>query len=73
MPLSISVHTLLGFSFATCAQPKLELSNSDFQKQIVFQESFDPPGDGEPKDTSGAGSRHGFRCYQNEQTILAHC
>ncbi|WP_370583754.1 DUF928 domain-containing protein [Oxynema sp. CENA135] len=29
---------------------------------IVFMENFDPPGDGEPKDTFGAGSRDGSRC-----------
>ncbi len=57
MPLSISMHILLGFSFATCAQAKLGLQNNDLQKQLVFQESFEPPGDGEPKETSGAGSR----------------
>lgn len=75
MPLSITVHILLGFSFvlgfsfATCAQSKSESSNNDLQKQIVFQESFEPPGDGEPKDTSGAGSRSEFRCSKNEQPI----
>ncbi|KYC42638.1 hypothetical protein WA1_14925 [Scytonema hofmannii PCC 7110] len=57
MPLNISMHILLGFSFATCAQAKLELQNNNLQKHIVFQESFEPPGEGEPRETSGAGSR----------------
>ncbi|MFL9453855.1 hypothetical protein AB0758_22470 [Tolypothrix bouteillei VB521301_2] len=71
MPLSLFVHILLGLSFATFSQTKLGFSNNNLQKHILFQESFEPPGDGEPKDTSGAGSRKGLRYTQNEQPIQA--
>jgi Domain of Unknown Function (DUF928) len=33
------------------------------------QKSFVPPGQGKPKDTSGAGSRNGLRCSPQEQHI----
>ncbi|MUG93657.1 hypothetical protein F7734_15010 [Scytonema sp. UIC 10036] len=69
MPLSIFVPILLGFSSTTCTQSKLRFPNNDWQKQIVFQETFEPPGDGEPKDTAGAGSRKGLSCFPNEQSM----
>ncbi|MEM9484871.1 MAG: DUF928 domain-containing protein [Cyanobacteria bacterium P01_F01_bin.116] len=37
--------------------------------KIVFQETFDPPGDDAPKDTSGVGSRDGGLCDIEEQSV----
>ncbi|GAB1544363.1 DUF928 domain-containing protein [Scytonema sp. NUACC21] len=69
VPLGLSSYILLGFSYTALAQPKLESRTTSVQKDLIFQESFEPPGDGEPKDTSGAGSRDGMRCSKNEQPI----
>ncbi|MBE9064078.1 DUF928 domain-containing protein [cf. Phormidesmis sp. LEGE 11477] len=38
-------------------------------KQIIFWDGFEPPGDGAPRDTSGAGSRDGGACAANEPAI----
>ncbi len=37
--------------------------------KIVFHETFDPPGDDAPKDTSGVGSRNGGLCNIEEQSV----
>ncbi len=41
--------------------------DANLPQRIVFQDSFDPPGDGKPKDTSSAGSRG--RCSPDAQPI----
>ena len=38
---------------------------------ITFWNGFEPPGDGAPEDTSGAGSRDGLACNANEPPIRA--
>lgn len=65
--LSLSVGILL--ALPAQAESKLENKSASLPKQLVFQENFNPPGDGKPKDTSSGGSRDGLRCSQNEQSI----
>lgn len=60
---------LLMFALPARAQPHIEAKNQAMMEQIIFQENFDPPGDGRPKDTVGAGSRDGQRCSSNEPPI----
>lgn len=64
---SLSVGILL--TLPTQAESKLENRSVTLPKQLVFQENFDPPGNGTPKDTSSGGSRDGLRCSQNKQSI----
>ncbi|MDB9527526.1 DUF928 domain-containing protein [Oscillatoria sp. CS-180] len=40
-------------------------------QDIVFNSDFEPPGTGQPRDTSGAGSRDGNRCSASEDPIQA--
>lgn len=40
-------------------------------EQVVFQENFEPPGEGAPEDTSGAGSRDGWGCSPEEPALRA--
>ena len=65
--LSLSVLPLL--ALPAQAESKLENRSATLPKQLVFQEDFNPPGDGKPKDTSSGGSRDGLRCSQKEQSI----
>jgi Domain of Unknown Function (DUF928) len=51
------------------AQSQLGARSYTSNRPIVFQENFDPPGDGQPKDTVGAGSRDGLRCSLDEEPI----
>ncbi len=54
------------------AQAQLELKTQSYTSQrIIFNEDFEPPTNGGPKDSTGAGSRDGQRCSQNEQQIRA--
>lgn len=46
-----------------------EVKETTTPEQLIFQENFDPPGDGKPKDTVGAGSRNGLKCSQDGQSI----
>ena len=44
---------------------------AQFPNQVTFWEGFEPPGDGAPRDTSGAGSRDGAACSPNEPAVKA--
>jgi hypothetical protein len=48
------------------AKQPLQLS-----EQIIFLENFEPPGEGAPEDTSGAGSRDGWGCNAEEPALRA--
>ncbi|MGF1478514.1 MAG: DUF928 domain-containing protein [Cyanophyceae cyanobacterium] len=41
------------------------------QEVIVFEENFEPPGDGQPKDTEVGGSRDDLSCAPDEPAIRA--
>ncbi len=69
LTLALSVELLLIADLPAQAQLELETRSSTLPERLVFQENFDPPGDGEPKDSSGAGSRDGLRCSPEEQQI----
>ncbi|MDY6782502.1 MAG: DUF928 domain-containing protein [Cyanobacteriota bacterium] len=70
---------LIGFVFLELSLVRLPVlaqspgnaNNSIAEDAIAFDENFDPPGDGEPEDTVGAGSRDGTRCLPEEQPIRA--
>lgn len=69
LPLTLSLGFLVTPSLPTHAQSKLGIRSASIPQRIIFQENFEPPGEGEPQDTSGAGSRDGLRCSQDEQPI----
>ncbi len=58
---------LLVVTFPAQGQLRLENNTVSFPKEIIFQDSFEPPGDPEPKDTKGAGSRDGNKCSANDK------
>ena len=59
------------YSLTAQAQPKLGSNRNSLWEEIVFQDSLEPPGDPEPKDTKGSGSRDGSKCSTQEQNIKA--
>ncbi|MDY7013469.1 MAG: DUF928 domain-containing protein [Cyanobacteriota bacterium] len=58
-------------SLPVLAQSQWNAKNSIADAAIAFEENFDPPGDGEPQDTVGAGSRDGGRCLPDEKPMRA--
>ncbi len=50
---------------------RLDTPSESLRERIFFEENFEPPGDGQPDDTSSAGSRTGLKCTQDEQPIRA--
>lgn len=69
LTLGLFLKVLLGLGLSAQAQSQLENRSAAPTERIVFDQDFDPPGDGAPKDTSGAGSRDGLKCSQDEQSI----
>ncbi len=57
------------YSFPSKAQSKLGNKVNPLSEKIVFSETFEPPGEPEPKDTKGSGSRDGKKCFPNEHKI----
>ncbi len=68
--LSLCLQALLAPGLAALAQSKLETKRA-LSEGIVFQDNFDPPGDGKPKGSSGAGSRDALKCPEDAQPIRA--
>jgi hypothetical protein len=70
--LAVSVELLLIPCLPARAQATSE-ARRHMSDLILFEENFEPPGDGQPDDTSSAGSRNGLKCEQdkNTQTIQA--
>lgn len=62
--IAISIYTL-----PAQAQSRLGNNGNSYKEDIVFLESFQPPGEPEPKDTKGSGSRDGDKCSAQEQAI----
>lgn len=67
--LSLSIILLLTLGFPAQVKSEVEVRETKTPQQQIFQDNFDPPGDGKPKDTVGAGSRDGLMCSQDEQPI----
>ncbi|MEO1431264.1 MAG: DUF928 domain-containing protein [Cyanobacteria bacterium J06633_8] len=68
--LNLSLSAIISvYSFPTQAQSTSFSKNNSLPEEIVFQDSFTPPGEPEPKDTKGSGSRDGGKCSPNEQKI----
>lgn len=65
--LSVTFFVALGLP----AQARSESTNrsSNSQDRMIFQETFSPPGDDQPDDSSGAGSRDGLKCSPDQQPI----
>lgn len=57
-------YTLPGFT-----QSKFPSKDNSLTSEIVFQDSLEPPGEPEPKDTKGSGSRDPKKCSNQEQGI----
>ena len=70
MPLKISLFAIAFLLSSELPSPQKSVAQSDqFPNQIIFWEGFEPPGDGAPRDTSGAGSRDGAACNPNEPAV----
>lgn len=67
LTIGLSLSILIGGLF-TYAESEL-VTNSTIPDKVVFQENFDPPGEPQPKTTSGAGSRDSQRCSFEEEPI----
>jgi Domain of Unknown Function (DUF928) len=68
LSLGLCIELLL-VVFPTQVKSQTEFRTTNIAEKLIFQENFDPPGDGKPKDTVGAGSRSGLKCVQDEQSI----
>lgn len=66
--ISLSIVILI-YTLPTQAQSRLGSNDNSLSKEIVFQDSFIPPGEPEPKDTKGSGSRDDGKCSPSEQKI----
>lgn len=62
--LYLTIEFLLSFSLAAPARSESTTRSAGFTKQIVFQDSFNPPDTDKPTDSSGAGSRSRAKFYQ---------
>ena len=69
LSLGLFMELLLTFGFPNQVKSEVQVRDISTPEQLIFQENFDPPGDGKPKDTVGAGSRDGLSCPQDEQPI----
>lgn len=68
LSLSLAIE-LLSMGFPAQGKSEVEVREPNTPERLIFQENFDPPGDGKPRDTVGAGSRSGSKCVQDEQQI----
>ena len=62
--IAVTIYTL-----PALAQSRLGNNGNSLSEEIVFQDTFVPPGEPEPKDSKGSGSRDGKKCSPNEQQI----
>ena len=53
---SLSIFMLI-YALPGFAQSKFSSEDKSLSEEIVFQTSLEPPGEPEPKDTKGSGSR----------------
>jgi hypothetical protein len=51
------------------ANSNLKAQTTNLPKRLIFLENFNPPGNGQPPETSGAGSRDGRKCAVDESPI----
>ncbi|MBD2774107.1 DUF928 domain-containing protein [Iningainema tapete] len=68
---NLTIYVSVGFllSVSIPAQAQSELKTKSASQQPIFQENFKPPGRKKPKDTTGAGSRDGISCSQQQGSI----
>ncbi len=72
MPLKISLFAIAFLLSSQLQKPQKSVAQAArFSDQVVFFEGFEPPGDGAPRDTSGAGSRDGAACNTSEPAVKA--
>jgi hypothetical protein len=69
LTLSLFIEFLLICGFTAQVKSEIEVRETTTPERLIYQENFDPPGDGKPKDTVGAGSRSGLKCSQDQQPI----
>ncbi|MGB6294841.1 MAG: DUF928 domain-containing protein [Rivularia sp. (in: cyanobacteria)] len=68
--LNLSLSLIISIcSLPVQAQTKSGINHNSLSEEIVFQDSFTPPGEPEPKETKGSGSRDGGKCSSEEQKI----
>ncbi|MCJ8280358.1 MAG: DUF928 domain-containing protein [Rivularia sp. ALOHA_DT_140] len=69
---SLNLNLLLAItvsSLAAQAQPQFGNNPNPLSEIIIFQDALEPPGDPEPEDTKGSGSRDEEKCSNQEQNI----
>ena len=67
--ICLTVEILLKLSLPTEAWSQSKTRSTTLPERLIFQDDFDPPGRGKPKDTSGAGSRNEVGCFQEKQPV----
>lgn len=60
--LCSTIEFLLNLSLATPAKSEIQIKSVTLPEWVVFDKDFNPPGQGKPKDSSGAGSRSRLKC-----------
>lgn len=65
--ICLTVEILLTLSLPALVQSKTR--SATLPEKLIFQDDFDPPGRGKPKDTFGAGSRNKVECFQEKQPV----
>ena len=62
--------TITIYNLTAQGQPKPGNNNNFLSsEEIVFSDSLEPPGDPQPRDTKGSGSRDGAKCSNEEGNI----
>ncbi|BAY84328.1 hypothetical protein NIES267_38240 [Calothrix parasitica NIES-267] len=62
---------MLTYALPGFAQSKFPIKDNSLTSEIVFQDSLEPPGEPEPKDTKGSGSRDPKKCSNEAKDIKA--
>lgn len=63
--LCSTIEFLLSPSLAAPARSEIKIKSITLPEWVVFDKNFNPPGEGQPKDSSGAGSRSRRKISQN--------
>lgn len=72
MPLKVSLFAIALLLSNQLQRPQKSVAQAaHFPDSVIFWEGFEPPGDGAPRETSGAGSRDGASCDVSEPAVKA--
>lgn len=67
--ICLTIEILLTLSLPAIVWSQSKTRSATLPEKLIFQDDFDPPGTGKPKDTFGAGSRNEVGCFQEKQPV----